>query len=67
MKRQGRMRTGDAMEFTADVMARIAVRLIRGDGSPGCYTPGALFTAELATECGGEIVLDSTDTTKERV
>lgn len=67
MKRQGWMRTGDAMEFTADVMARIAVRLIRGDGSPGCYTPGALFGAELATECGGEIILDSTDTTKDRV
>jgi short subunit dehydrogenase-like uncharacterized protein len=57
-KRQGWLRTGDAMMFTADVMARVAIRIMKGDGTPGAYTPGALFGPELATECGGEIILD---------
>jgi short subunit dehydrogenase-like uncharacterized protein len=55
--RQGWMRTGDAMVFTADVMARVAIRLMRGEGEPGAYTPGALFGAGLAVECGGEITV----------
>jgi short subunit dehydrogenase-like uncharacterized protein len=58
-RRQGWLRTGDAMVFTADVMARVAIRLMRGDGMPGAYTPGALFGAELATECGGRIIVDA--------
>jgi short subunit dehydrogenase-like uncharacterized protein len=57
-QRQGWLRTGDAMAFTADVMARVAIRLMRGDGSPGAYTPGALFGAEFAAECGGRISLE---------
>jgi short subunit dehydrogenase-like uncharacterized protein len=56
--RQGWMRTGDAMVFTSDVMARVALRLISGEGKPGVYTPGALFGAELASECGGKIILE---------
>ena len=59
VKRQGWLRTGDAMVFTADVMARVAIRLIRGEGKPGAYTPGALFGAQLASECGAEIILDA--------
>jgi short subunit dehydrogenase-like uncharacterized protein len=59
-KRQGWLRTGDAMVFTADVMARVAIRLMQGDGTPGAYTPGALFGAELANECGGQIIVDVT-------
>jgi short subunit dehydrogenase-like uncharacterized protein len=58
-RRQGWMRTGDAMVFTADVMARVAIRLLKGEGLPGAYTPGALFGAGLASECGGAFILDS--------
>ena len=57
--RQGWMRTGDAMDFSADVMALVATRLIRGEGVPGAYTPGALFGAGLVSECGGEITVDA--------
>jgi len=57
--RQGWMRTGDAMVFTADVMARVAIRLINGDGVPGAYTPGALFGPGLAIECSAEMIPDS--------
>jgi short subunit dehydrogenase-like uncharacterized protein len=57
--RQGWTRTGDAMVFTAEVMARVAIRLTQGAGSPGAYTPGVLFGPELAGECGGEISIDA--------
>jgi hypothetical protein len=57
--RQGWMRTGDAMVFTADVMARVAIHLANGGCMPGAYTPGALFGPELANECGGEIFIDA--------
>jgi hypothetical protein len=57
--RHGWLRTGDAMAFTADVMARVAIRLANGEGTPGAYTPGALFGFELACECGGEIVVSA--------
>ena len=56
---QGWMRTGDAMVFTADVMAKIAIRLMEGKAAPGVYTPGALFGAELANACGGEVIVDA--------
>ena len=56
--RQGWLRTGDAMDFTADVMARVAARLVTGDGAPGAYTPGALFGHQIASDCGGEIMID---------
>lgn len=59
--RQGWMRTSDAMVFTAEVMAQVAIRLANGDGRPGAYTPGALFGPELATACGGEIVIQARD------
>jgi NAD(P)-dependent dehydrogenase (short-subunit alcohol dehydrogenase family) len=53
----GWMRTGDAMVFTADVITRAAIRLAKGEGGPGAFTPGAIFGYGLATECGGEIIL----------
>jgi hypothetical protein len=58
-RRQGWLRSGDAMVFTADVMARVAIRLIQGGVAPGAWTPGALFGAGLANECGGEFTLDA--------
>lgn len=55
---QGWMRAGDAMDFTAAVMARVAHRLLKGEGRPGVYTPGALFGEELVNECGGEVIVE---------
>lgn len=57
-RREGWLRTGDAMVFTADVMAEVAMRLARGEGQPGSYTPGALFGPDLATDAGGRFFLD---------
>lgn len=57
-RREGWMRTGDAMAFTADVMAQVAIRLAAGGGMPGAYTPGALFGFELVSECGGELIIE---------
>jgi short subunit dehydrogenase-like uncharacterized protein len=59
--REGWMRTGDAMVFTADVVTEVVARLARGEGSPGAYTPGALFGPELATSCLGEIIVGMVD------
>jgi len=56
--REGWLRTGDAMEFTVEVLAEVAVRLANGLGRPGAFTPGALFGADLATEVGGNFLLD---------
>ena len=57
-RRDGWLRMGDAMTFTIDVLAEVAMRLARGEGQPGAYTPGALFGADLARAAGGEFLLD---------
>jgi len=54
--REGWLRTGEAMDFTADVSAEIAARLVRGEGKPGAHTPAAAFGPDLATAAGGEIL-----------
>ncbi len=54
--REGWLRTGDAMDFTAAATAEVARRLARGDGRPGAYTPGALFGPGLAEAAGGEFL-----------
>ncbi|BDZ47772.1 membrane protein [Frondihabitans sucicola] len=51
------LRTGDAGVFTADVFAEVALRLLRGEGKPGAFTPGALFGADLAEAAGATITL----------
>ncbi|HUQ60000.1 saccharopine dehydrogenase NADP-binding domain-containing protein [Lentzea sp.] len=53
--REGWLKTGDAMDFTAGVSAEVAVRLARGEGKPGAYTPAAAFGPDLAIAAGGEI------------
>ncbi len=58
----GWMRTGDAMVFTANVISQVAIRLMKGGSKVGAYTPGMLFGANLANECGGIITLDVTQT-----
>ncbi len=56
-KQEGWLRTGNGHEFTASVAAEVARRLLKGEGRPGAYTPGALFGPELAEAVGGEFLL----------
>ena len=56
--REGWMRTGEAMAFTSAVAAEVALRLSRGEGTPGAATPGAMFGPELAEAAGGTFLLD---------
>ncbi|MFD9699767.1 saccharopine dehydrogenase NADP-binding domain-containing protein [Lentzea sp. NPDC059081] len=53
--REGWLKTGDGMDFTAAVNAEAAVRLARGEGKPGAYTPAAAFGPDLAVAAGAEI------------
>lgn len=55
--REGWLQLGDAGEFTTNVLAEVALRLARGEGKLGAYTPGALFGPELAEVAGGEFLL----------
>ena len=55
--REGWLRTGDAMEFTASAVAETAVRLARGEGRAGAYTPAQALGAELAEAAGGTFVI----------
>lgn len=57
--REGWLRAGDAMGFTAAVAAGAAERLLRGEGKSGAWTPAAAFGPELAVEAGATFVLDS--------
>ncbi len=59
MSREGWLRTGDGMDFTAAAAAEVALRLARGEGRPGAWFPGELFGAELALAAGGEFILDA--------
>ncbi len=56
--REGWLRAGDAHTFTAVATAEVAHRLLRGEGRPGAYTPGALFGAQLAEAVGGAFLID---------
>ena len=55
--REGWLQLGDAAEFTHRVLAEVALRLARGEGKPGAYTPGALFGPQLAEFAGGQFLL----------
>ncbi len=54
--REGWLRMGDAMDFTAGAVSEVARRLARGEGQPGAYTPGALFGPDLAVQAGGQFI-----------
>lgn len=56
--REGWLRAGDGMDFTAAVAAEVTQRLLKGEGRPGAYTPGALFGAGLAEAVGGEFLVE---------
>lgn len=55
--RTGWLRAGDGYAFLAKASAGVAQRLLQGQGQPGCFTPGALFSMQLAIEAGGTFVL----------
>lgn len=65
--REGWLRTGDAMDFTAAVAAEVAIRLRAGQGRPGARTPGALFGFELAEAVGGELHVNDESTPTEKI
>ena len=54
--REAWLLTGDAMAFTAKSTAEVALRLARGEGRRGAFTPGAAFGPELAVAAGGEFI-----------
>lgn len=56
--REGWLRAGDGMDFTAAVAAEVARRLVKGEGQPGSYTPGVLFGPGLAEAVGGEFIFN---------
>jgi short subunit dehydrogenase-like uncharacterized protein len=56
--REGWLRAGDAMSFTTRAATEVAIRLARGEGRPGVFTPGALFGPEFAAVAGGVFILD---------
>jgi short subunit dehydrogenase-like uncharacterized protein len=53
--REGWLRAGDAMDFTSNAAAEIAVRLARGEGRRGAFTPACAFGYELAEAAGATI------------
>ena len=55
--REGWLRAGEAMQFTANVAAQVVSRVARGEAKPGAFTPGALFGPELAQAAGGEFLI----------
>ncbi|AGL19065.1 saccharopine dehydrogenase NADP-binding domain-containing protein [Actinoplanes sp. N902-109] len=54
--REGWLRTGDGMDFTADVATETALRLARGEAPPGAYTPAQAFGTDLATAAGAVLL-----------
>lgn len=54
--REGWLRAGDAMDFTANVAAIVAARLIDDLAPTGAFTPTAAFGPNIAEVAGGEFV-----------
>jgi hypothetical protein len=50
------------MDFTIAVASEVAMRLARGEGRPGAFTPGELFGTELAIAAGGTFVEEAART-----
>jgi short subunit dehydrogenase-like uncharacterized protein len=50
---EGWLRVSDGSVFTADVMAEVSQRLLRGEGRAGAHTPASLFGTDLAESVGG--------------
>ena len=56
--REGWLRAGDAMDFTADALAVIAAELISGAAPHGAFTPAAAFGSNIAVAAGGSLLDD---------
>ncbi|WP_328868213.1 hypothetical protein [Streptomyces sp. NBC_00304] len=56
-RREGWLQAGDGMDYTADVAAETAMRLVRGGAEPGAYTPAGAFGPGLAVAAGGVFIL----------
>jgi short subunit dehydrogenase-like uncharacterized protein len=54
--REAWLEAPEGMAFTAGIAAEVARRLARGEGTPGAYTPGALFGPSLAEAVGGRFI-----------
>jgi len=52
------LRADDANDYTAAVVAEVAVLLARGDAPPGAYTPASAFGPEIAVSAGAKLILD---------
>jgi short subunit dehydrogenase-like uncharacterized protein len=59
--REGWFRTGDGMDFTVAAATEVALRLARGEGTPGAYTPGSLFGPDVALAAGGTFLVDESE------
>lgn len=57
-EREGWLRAGEGMDYTAAVVAEVAARLARGEAKPGAGTPAATFGPDLATVDGATFILD---------
>ncbi|MFD2418270.1 NAD(P)H-binding protein [Amycolatopsis pigmentata] len=55
--REGWLRTGEGMTFTAGAVTEVAQRLAKGEGRPGAFTPARLFGPEVALAAGAEFVV----------
>ena len=55
--REGWLRTGEAMAFTAAAVTEVAQRLARGEARPGAFTPARLFGPDVALAAGAEFVV----------
>ncbi|WP_166907975.1 NAD(P)-binding domain-containing protein [Mycobacterium sp. DL440] len=55
--REGWLRTGEGMTFTASAATEVAQRLAKGEGRPGAFTPARLFGPEVALTAGAEFVV----------
>ncbi|HWO63180.1 MAG TPA: saccharopine dehydrogenase NADP-binding domain-containing protein [Umezawaea sp.] len=56
--REGWLRTGEAMTFTVGAVTEVALRLAKGEGRPGAFTPAGLLGPEVALAAGAEFVVD---------
>ena len=54
--REGWLRADDAMDYTADILATVAVTLAGGGAPHGAFTPAAALGAQLAVDAGGTFI-----------
>ncbi|MGV9802127.1 hypothetical protein ACWDTP_29180 [Mycobacterium sp. NPDC003449] len=55
--REGWLRAGDGMAYTAAAVTEVAQRLAKGEARPGAFTPARLFGPDLALAAGAEFLV----------